>query len=76
MDTSTALSSPVQMSLTFATDDLVVLSFPPEVIISQRLSLSHVMGCPRKSLRAIEKFDFNRQQLKRRENSIFKTFLR
>ena len=44
MDTSTAMPSPVQMSLSFATDDLVVLSFPPEVIISHRLSLSRMWG--------------------------------
>ena len=44
------MSSPVQMSLSFATNNLVVLSFPPEVI-SYWLYLSHMMGCPGKSSR-------------------------
>ena len=48
MDASTAMSSPEQMSLSFAIDNLVVFRFPPEVI-SHRSYLSHMMGCPGKS---------------------------
>ena len=43
MATSTAMSNPAQMSLSFATDNLVVLSFLPEVIL-HRLYLFHMMG--------------------------------
>ena len=46
------MSSSEEMSLSFAIHNLVLLSFPPEVM-SHRLYLSYKMGCPGKSSREI-----------------------